>query len=204
MGLLRGLFGPNQQDEAWNQLCREIGAEIVKGGFWKGDKLVARVGEWTITLDTFSVSHGDGSTTYTRLRAPYVNRDSFRFTVYRKSIFSRLRHLFGSRDVETGYREVDARFVAKGSDASQLKALFANPKIRQLLVAQPLIHLQVTDDEGWFGADFPDGVDELYCHSVGVITDFERLKSLFDLFSEVLHQLCHIGSAYEDDPGLAL
>jgi hypothetical protein len=37
-----------------------------------------------------------------------------------------------------------------------------------------------------------------------VIKDLDRLRALFDLFAEVLHQLCVIGSAYESDPGVRL
>jgi hypothetical protein len=35
---------------------------------------------------------------------------------------------------------------------------------------------------------------------VGVIKDVERLKLLFELFSETLDQLCRIGSAYDQPP----
>ena len=38
----------------------------------------------------------------------------------------------------------------------------------------------------------------------GVIRDVAVLKGLFDLFAEVLNTLCHIGSAYENDPQLSL
>jgi hypothetical protein len=79
-----------------------------------------------------------------------------------------------------------------------------NDKIRALTQQQPSISLEVKDDEGWFGADFPEGVDELLFQVVGVITDVERLKSLYELFSETLNHLCHIGSAYENDPQIKL
>jgi hypothetical protein len=47
-------------------------------------------------------------------------------------------------------------------------------------------------------------VDELHFQVVGVIKDVERLKALFDLFATVLDQLCRIGSAYKQEPGLTL
>ena len=34
---MRDLFGPSRE-EIWRQLCNEIGADFVDGGFWKGDK----------------------------------------------------------------------------------------------------------------------------------------------------------------------
>lgn len=68
-----------------------------------------------------------------------------------------------------GYPEFDDVFIIKGTDESKLRTLFANSKIRQSIQAQPSIHLQVKDDEGWFGVDFPEGVDELIFQVVGVI-----------------------------------
>jgi hypothetical protein len=62
----------------------------------------------------------------------------------------------------------------------------------------------VLDDEGWFGAKFPEGVDELKFHTRGIIKDLVRLQQLFELFAATLHRLCHIGSAYEDDPTIRL
>jgi hypothetical protein len=203
MSILRQIFGPSQE-EVWRQLCSEIGAEFVAGGFWRGNKVQARVKEWTVTLDTYTVSTGDTHITYTRMRAPYVNKDGFRFTIYRKSLFSELGKRLGMQDIEVGDPEFDRDYVIKGNDESKVLALFGNPRIRQLIQAQPSIELQVKDDEGWFSTSFPEGVDELYFQVVGVIKDVERLKSLYELFAETLNHLCHIGSAYENDPHLAL
>ena len=66
------------------------------------------------------------------------------------------------------------------------------------------IHLELEDDEGFFRHRFPDGVDELSFHVHGVIKDVDRLRQLFDLFAEVLDELCRIGSAAPDDPGVKL
>jgi hypothetical protein len=207
MGFLRQLFGPSKE-EVWRELSQEIGSDFVDGGFWKGDKVLARHGQWTITLDTYTVSSSNGnnhqSTTYTRLRAPYVNKDGFRFTIYRKGLFSGLGKLFGMQDVAVGFPEFDDAFIIKGNNEAKLRELFANSRLRQLIAMQPSIRMTVKDDEGWFGADFPDGVDELHFQAYGVIKDIDRLKSLYYLFAETLNHLCHIGSAYEDDPGLEL
>lgn len=201
MAFLRSIFGPSRE-EVWRQLSDEIGAHYVDGGFWKGDKVQAHTGEWTITLDTYTVSNGKSSTTYTRIRAPYVNKDGFRFTIYRKSIFSGLGKLLGMQDVEIGHEPFDRDFIIKGNDEMKLREFFSNAELRELIHLQPSIHLEIRDDEGIFGVHFPEGVDELYFSTVGVIKDIERLKDLFTLFGGILNYLCHIGSAYEDDPGL--
>jgi len=200
---VRKLFGPSRE-EIWRRLCAEIDGRYVDGGFWRGDKVQATHGEWTVTLDTFVVSTGKTTVVYTRMRAPYVNPAGFRFTVYRRGFFADLGKRFGMQDVEVGHEPFDHDFIIKGTDESRLKQLFANPKIRELVSRQPTIHFTVKDDEGWFGPSFPEGVDELYFQTVGVIKDVERLKLLYELFAETLDHLCHMGSAYQQAPNVSM
>ena len=203
MGLLRSLFGPSRE-EIWRQLCHETGGEFVEGGFFKGSKVLLDHGEWTVTLDTYTVRSDKSSTTFTRMRAPYVNADGFRFQIYREGLFSGLGRAFGMQDVNVGYPQFDDKFVIKGDNESKLRDLFANRRVRELIHRQPRIDLQVRDDEGWFGAQFPGGVDELRFSCVGVIKDVDQFRDLYDLFAETLDHLCRIGSAYEDDPQVQL
>ena len=195
-----GWFGPSK-DEVWRQLSQEIGAEFVEGGFWKGSKVQAHVGPWTVTLD-MGTSDEDGESPATRLRAPYINPEGFRFTIYRKNLFSDLGKFLGMQDIEVGDPEFDEAFIIKGNDESKVHDLFANSKIRQMIQDQPKIWLRVKDSEGWFDPKFPEDVDELYFQVDGEIKDVERLKALFDLFAAVLDQLCRIRSAYKQEPGV--
>jgi hypothetical protein len=197
------LFGPSR-DDVWRALAEEIGARFDKGSFWRGAKVVADVPPWQVVLDTYTVSSGDSSVTYTRMRAPYVNADGSRFTVYRKSIFTALGKMLGMQDVEVGYPRFDDDFVIQGNDERKLRQLFSNERLRALIEAQPSIRFTVKDDEGFFRQVFPAGVDKLEFTVTGIIRDIDRLKLLYDLFAETLHTLCHIGSAYEDDPGIVL
>jgi hypothetical protein len=203
MSTLRKWFGPSSE-KIWRQLCAETGADYIQGSFWKGDKVQVTHGEWTITLDTYAVSTGKSAIFYTRLRAPYVNPDGFRFTIYRHGLFSDIAKWLGMQDVEVGHPEFDRDFVIKGNDEEKLHALFDNAKLRELIAAQPQIYFTVRDDEGMFGVDFPADTDELCFYVVGIIKDVERLKLLFELLAETLGHLCSIGSAYEEAPGLKL
>lgn len=203
MAFLRRLFGPSK-DEIWRQLCEQVGGDFVQGGFWKGSKVQVHHKEWTLTLDTYSEPDGESSRTYTRMRAPFVNKDGFRFTIYRRGFFSDLGKLLGMQDVEIGEPEFDDAYIIKGKDEEKLRKLFANARIRQLIGQQSQIHLSVQHEKSWFKAKFPEGVDELYFREMGTIKDIERLKALYDLFAEVLDHLCKIDPAYEDDPGVEL
>jgi len=192
-------FGPNK-DEVWRQLSREVGAEFVEGGFWKGNKVQVCVKPWTITLDVLS---GEDCS-FTRIRAPFVNPEGFRFTIYRKTFFSDLGKFMGMQDIEVGDPEFDEAFIIKGNDEARVRILFADARLRKLVQDQPTIRLEVKDSEGWFGPKFPENVDELHFQVLGVIKDVDRLKALFDLFAAVLEQLCRIASAYKQEPGVTL
>ena len=203
MGLLRQVFGPSRE-EIWSQLSREIGADYEEGGFFKNGKVVLSHRQWEIILDTHAVHTGKSTIVYTRMRAPYVNRDGFRFKIYRRNIFSGIGKLFGVQDVEVGDAFFDDEFIVQGEPEHLVRSLLTNGMIRQLIQNQKDIHFEVKDDEGWFSEKFPEGVDELYFEVVGIIKDKDRLKNLFDLFSLVLDELCRLGSAYETDPGVTV
>lgn len=203
MSDLRSLFGPSR-GEIFEQLSREIGADYKEEGFFKTGKVVLSHKEWEITLDTYTVHTGKSTIVYTRMRAPFVNRDGFRFNIYRKSAFSWIGKLFGVKDIEVGEPFFDDEFIIQGEPEALIHRLLSNVEVRRLIQSQPDIHFQVRDDEGWFRDTFPEGVDELYFQVVGIIKDRERLRSLFDLFATVLDELCRQGSAYEKDPQVTL
>jgi hypothetical protein len=106
------------------------------------------------------VSAGKTFVVFTRMRAPCVNKDGFRFKLYREGFFSDIGKVFGLQDAEIGNPEFDSAFVVKGNNETQLQALFRNAEIRRRLLADPRPALQVKDDEAWFGPKFPAGVDE--------------------------------------------
>ena len=201
--MLRKWFGPSR-DEIWRRLSEELGAEYVDGGFCRSARVEAAHGEWRMTLDTYTVSTGKTSVVYTRMRAPYVNPDEFRFTIYRRGVFSDVGRFFGMQDLEVGDPAFDRDFIVKGTDEARLRSLFSSPRLREVLQRQPAVHLSVKDDEGWLGTRFPDRVDVLAFVVVGVIKDIERLKAFYELFAVTLDELCRIGAAYESDPEVRL
>ncbi len=203
MNKLQKWFGTDRE-EMWRKLCGEIGADYISGGVWKGDKVQARHGEWTVTLDAYTVYTGKVAVSYTRLRAPYINPERFRFTVYRRNFFSDVAKWLGMQDVVIGHPDFDRDFIIKGTNEHALRALFQNARLRDLVAAQPEIHFTVKDDEGFFERDFPADTDELCLNVIGVITDVKRLKLLFELFSETLEQLCRIGAANQKAPDVGI
>ncbi|HXI12166.1 MAG TPA: DUF3137 domain-containing protein [Thermoanaerobaculia bacterium] len=203
MSVLRKMFGPSHK-EIWRQLSAEVEGRYIDGGFWKGDKVAVAHEEWTVTLDKYVVSTGKVLIVYTRMRAPYVNADGFRFAIHRKGFFSNIGKWLGMQDIDIGHQPFDEDFIIRSNDEHKVRALLSNARLRELIAAQRTIHFSVKDDEGWFGPTFPNGVDELVFLVTGVITDIGHLKQLYEMFGETLDELCRIGSAYEDAPGISL
>lgn len=201
MSVMRRLFGPSRK-EMWTKLSEEVHGKFVEGSWAKGDKVQVEYNDWTLTLDTYAVSTGKVTVVFTRMRAPFVNPTEFRFLVYRKSVFSGLGKFFGMQDIEVNDPPFDDDFIVQGTDESRVRQLLASPKIRQLIAAQKDVNFGVKDDEGWFGTKFPDGVDELHFAVAGIIKDVDRLKGLYDLFAETLDELCRMGAASDDPPGV--
>jgi hypothetical protein len=197
---VRAWFGPSRS-EVWKQLSAEIGGEYVDGGFWRGDKVEVTHGEWTITLDTYTVSTGKVTIVYTRMRAPYVNTEDFRFTVSRAGFLTEVAKKLGMQDIDIGHEPFDHDFVVKSNDEPRVRALFANATIRELLLDQPnLHHFSVRGGDRWMEPRLPDDQDALEFLVMGVVKDIPRLKALYELLSETLEELCRVGAAYRRAP----
>ena len=206
MGFLRALFGPSRQ-EIWQELCNRLGAEYDGGSWFTGDALRLQHGEWEIVLDEYTRSSGSGKNrrtkTYTRFRAPFVNKDNLYFEIYRESIFSPLGKMMGFQDIQIGDDYFDDNFVIKGNSEQKIRQLLNDQYMKDLIHRNPDISFTIKDDEGWFGETFPNGVDQLY-FSARVIRDVNQLHDIFDLFATTLERLVKIDSAYEDDPNVHL
>lgn len=207
MSIRRSIFGPSK-DEIWRQISSDLAGEFVDGGFWEENAVTYNHGEWRIVLDTRTETTYTGATMmtmqYTRMRAPFINKDGLYFDISNEGFFSSIGKLLGMQDIGIGDQVFDDRFLIKGNSPEKIRLLLADERIRELIRKQPNIHLRIKDDEGMFGTDFPDGVDELHFECAGVIKETEVLKDLFELFCVILERLVQIDSAYEDDPKVIL
>jgi len=198
-----GLFGSSRK-EVWKQLSQEISGNYIEGSFFKGPRIEYKHKYWTIYLDTYTVSTGKSTITYTRMRAPFINTKKFNFKIYRRGIASNIGKALGMQDIEIGYDYFDNDFIIKGNDEILLRRLFQNHKFRNLIEKQSRIVLEIKDNEGRFGPKFNDNESELYFIVTGVIKEKDRLKNLFDLFVLVINELEMIGITVNQTPEVNL
>ncbi len=129
-----------------------------------------------MTLDIYSLPSGDSSTTYTRLKAALQDMQGFQFSLTKKGLVSKLDKALGAKEIATGDAEFDRAFVIRGKEEARVRALFANEKIRQLLQTE-------RSATGFLRNNVLDLEVE------GDLKDIERLKTLFEVFEEMINQL---------------
>jgi hypothetical protein len=206
-----------EQESAWKQLATEVGGELVTRG--EGGRrfigrhlqlaVVANVGTFPIALDV-RVEYGGEyapNSLVTRIRAPYVARDAFSFSVKRVrarltdgAVLHGMARLAGRHKVEAGDLGFDRDFLVMANDIAKARALLAEPRIRDLIQSQPSLDISASRP-GWrLFKRSSQRLSVLRFEEEGVITDVGRLKSLFELFRETLDHLCQIGSASQEEP----
>jgi hypothetical protein len=188
MSFWKDLVGTSEQ-EAWSELARQVGGAFTARTWRAPSSVVARIGGFDLVLDTYTVSTGKSSTTFTRLRAPFINGTGLRFGVHRAHFLSPLEKFFGRQDLEIGVPDFDRSYVIAGNDEARVRSLLADPTLRALIAAHPRIAIEVVDNEGVFGAPYGPNIDLLRFLEHGVIRDVARLRGLFSLFGALLHAL---------------
>ena len=132
MGLLNDIFGPSK-DALWSQVAAEVCGEHKPDGLSKSGGVRCKHKQWEIVLDTCTVNSGKGTTQYTRMRAPFINKDGLYFKLYRKDFLTGIRSFFGMHDIEVGDKYFDEQFIIKGNNAPKLRQLLADPALKQLI-----------------------------------------------------------------------
>lgn len=115
MEALRQKFGASKA-EVWGQLAQQVGCALGAGGFFGRDKLIARAGEWIITLDTYVVSNRKITIIYT-LRRAVCELGRVPLCRDRKFVMGGLRKLLGMQNVHVGVPDIDDAFIIKRADS---------------------------------------------------------------------------------------
>ena len=206
-----------EQEAAWKRLATEIDGELItrreRGRRFLGRHMqlavVAKVGTFPIALDLKLEAGADTVPSWfvTRIRAPYVARDAFSFSVQRVrarlsdgALLRGMAKLSGRHKVEAGDLGFDRDFLITANDTAKARALLADPRIRGLIQSQPSLDISAARPAWRLFKKSSQRLSVLRFEEEGVITDVQRLKSLFELFQETLNELCQIGAASQEEP----
>lgn len=182
----------------WEPLAKQIGGHFIKDGFAMhgrggvGCLVSLAMEEWFIYLEEY-FSDGD-STGYPQMRAPYQDKNGFRFKIISKGIFTKIGKLFGMQDLIIGDADFDDEFIIQSNDEEKVRAFFDSPRLRQLIKAQPYVSFGIREEKPVVESLFSWSNVELFSYAHDD-KDVARMKSMFEMFGEALRQLRRIGSA---------
>ena len=113
--------------EAFQAAASDLDATFVQGERSSGDQVHLEHGPWKVILDTYVVSTGQTTVTYTRAQAPYVARNDFTLRVTRRNIFTRIAELFGFCGLRVGDQEFERKYKTKSSNDHSRTVLHDGP-----------------------------------------------------------------------------
>ena len=190
-----------RHDDVLTRFAAEVGGRFLNGhelfDLRKPPQVSVYVKPWNIIFDTHEVSGPGGwGTSYTRVRASYISNDAFEFKIYCPGFFSKLVAI---EALGTGHPEFDRTFAIQPHDDPKTRTVIENANIRRSLQSllmsgnDPVLKTEIT--VGWC-----HGYQTLCYEEGAIINDVGRLKTILELFNEMLNHLCRIGSATKDDP----
>ncbi len=183
--------------QAFRVAAETLGATFLPGKRTSQDEVHLKHGPWQLTLDTYTQSNGQTSVTYTRARAFYVAKEDFTFRVSRRNIFTRIVEMFGFYGLLVGDQELERKYTIKSSSAPRGRSLLTDRKLRELIMVQPSLRLEIRRLSWAKRRKRGEGVRTVTVRTTGVIKEPERLANYMRLVANALEQLVRIGAAHE-------
>lgn len=185
--------------EAYRQVAALLDGELHEGKRASRDRVLVQRGPWRVWLDTYTVSTGQVSVTYTRVRAHFRGRRDLRVTVRRRTWFDRLAARFGFGKPFRGNPRLNDRYVVKGRPETRASSLLVAPGLTDAILAVPSLRLEVKQASRKLRKRHGDDVGEVLSQTTGVITDVERLAGMIRAVGQTLDALERTGEANREE-----
>lgn len=184
--------------EAFQDAASKLDATFVAGKLSSGDQVHLQHGPWRVILATCVVNHGQNPITYTRARAFYVAREDFTLRVSRRNVFTRMAEIFGFYGLRIGDREFERKYTIKSSNEPRGRSLMTDWRLRELIMGQPSLRLEIRRLPWGKRRKTGDGVRAVVVQTMGVIREPDRLVDYVRLVVGTLDRLLKIGGVYDE------
>lgn len=188
------------KQEVWRKFSEEVSGKFIQEKLTGNISLEVIHGPWHVIFDTSEAGGHEEGFFSTRLRAPIVNPQGFRFKIHQEGFVTRVGKLVGLKDLEIGNAEFDEAFILKCEQKEKGLELFKNPEIQAQMLKMKNVHLEIKDSEGRFGPKFMPDEDELCLEISGIVTELKTLEDLFHLFAITLDVLVDKGFILPKEP----
>ena len=184
--------------EAFRAAASRLDATFVEGKRSSGDQVHFEHGPWKVILDVYVVNNGQNPITYTRVRALYVAMEDFTLCISERNVFTRVAELFGFSGLLVGDQELERKYTLKSSNELRGRSLMTDRRLRELIMVQPSLRLEIRRLPWGRRRKVGDGVRAVAVQTVGVIKEPERLANYVLLVAATLDRLVRIGAAHHE------
>lgn len=198
MRRLIGHRGRSPLVEVWRKVAGELGGEVALTKRGKPKRLCVPHGTWTIVTDIHTESHGESSSTYTRVRALFVRATSFRLRVTRRNPFHVFAPLVGFGGISTGHQRLDRTLFVRSDRPQIARAALRGTSLGQALLRDPKVKLVVTKPGRRIRKVAGDRVGEVQLRKSGKVREVATLRQLIETCAETLDELERRGVAREE------
>jgi len=184
----------NTEDKTsiWKEFSIQTNGTFKEGYSWHSDSVEITHKKWTIIFDNYTLWSGKYSSKMTRIIVPISLKDNFRFEIYPEELIRKIEKIFGVQDIEIGYPEFDKAFIVKSNNEFKIKSLLRNANIRNLLLEQKNLNIQLSNQNGIW--EQPKNQFELSYYIDGEIHNVANLIKLLELFKIILDELFQINT----------
>ena len=184
--------------EAFQAAASDLDATFAPGERSSGDQVHLEHGPWKVILDTYVVSTGQTTLTYTRARALYVARNDFTLRVTRRNILTRIAELFGFYGLQVGDQEFERKYKTRSSNDHRGRSFMMDRRLRELIMVSPSLRLDIQRLSWGKRRKKGDGVRSVTVQITDVIKDPAHLANYVRVVAATLDQLVRIGAAHHE------
>lgn len=176
-------------------MSEEVGGEVELTDKGKPHRLHVPHRRWQLVVDIYTVSTGQTSAIYTRLRSLFVRAARFELRVTKRNPLHALGELIGYRGVKLAYGPIDRTLFVRSDRPAIAKSLLRGTSVGQALQADPPNKLLVTRPGKRIRKKAGETLGELQLLVGGKVRDPTRLASLVRLCTDALDDLERLGVA---------
>lgn len=194
----RGKKAKVDRRTAYREVAARLGGRMEQGKRAGKDRVYFEHGPWWSRLDTYVVSTGTVTVTYTRVRAYVLGHRELRIRVRGRGFFDRLWAGLGFGSPPPVARELLERYVVKGKPEPRVPSYFAQSELVDALLAVPSLELHVKRASRRSRKRYGEQTGVVYCQTFGVVTDVDRLAAMVEVVRCALDALHRVGEANEE------
>ncbi len=184
-------FKRNKELNIFQKFANETNGKYLEPKYDEDAKTEVAYGELKILFDYYTnyitVGGQNHEKTYTRVIFAYKAVDNFRFEIYDNGFIRSIEKIFGAEDIEIGKPDFDKKFIVKSTSPIKIRTFLQNEKIRNSIESLKEVNILVSDCKGIWGKKLPEKEFELTYFSSNRIKSTEELKTLLNLFKEMIN-----------------